>query len=63
MVRQLWCHRGEEERRVFVSFAGAYHGDTFGSGGERYLRFNIAMPRVQFTEAVERVQAAFADLQ
>ncbi len=31
MVRQLWCHAGQEERQVFIALEGAYHGDTFGS--------------------------------
>lgn len=31
MVRQRWCHRGQEQRRVFLALEGAYHGDTFGS--------------------------------
>ena len=39
------------------------HGDSFGSGGESWLRFNLAAPRAMVAEAVERVQAAFADLQ
>ncbi len=41
----------------------ANHGATFGKGGETYLRFNIATPRALVTEAVERLQDAFADLQ
>ncbi len=28
---QYWIHRGEPERRRFVSFFGAYHGDTFAT--------------------------------
>jgi len=39
------------------------HGPTFGKGGEDFLRFNIAAPRAQVVEAVERMQKAFADLQ
>lgn len=38
-------------------------GVEFGTGGETCLRFNIAMPRTRVQEAVERLQAAFADLQ
>jgi cystathionine beta-lyase len=41
----------------------ANHGATFGSGGETFLRFNIATPRARIAEAVERLQEAFADLQ
>ena len=39
------------------------HGATFGTGGENFLRFNIAAPRAQIAEAVSRLQKAFADLQ
>ena len=38
-------------------------GASFGTGGESFLRFNIACPRAMITEAVARLQAAFADLQ
>lgn len=41
----------------------ANHGITFGKGGETYLRFNFATPRVRVEEAVKRLQAAFSDLQ
>ena len=41
----------------------ANHGATFGLGGETFLRFNIATPRARVTEAVARLQDAFADLQ
>jgi cystathionine beta-lyase len=39
------------------------HGASFGTGGESFLRFNIACPRAQVVEAVERLQRAFSDLQ
>ena len=41
----------------------ANHGDTFGKGGNSFLRFNLGAPRAQIEEAVKRLQAAFADLQ
>ncbi|WP_282602009.1 MalY/PatB family protein [Paracoccus sp. PARArs4] len=41
----------------------ANHGATFGTGGAQFLRFNIATPRARVTEAVARLQHAFADLQ
>jgi cysteine-S-conjugate beta-lyase len=41
----------------------ANYGITFGTGGETYLRFNLACPRAQVIDAVARLQAAFADLQ
>lgn len=40
----------------------ANHGIDFGTGGENFLRFNLAMPRAQIAEAVSRLQTAFADL-
>ncbi len=39
------------------------HGSSFGTGGETCLRFNLACPRAQVAEAVERLKRAFADLQ
>ncbi|GAB1378132.1 MalY/PatB family protein [Pararhodobacter aggregans] len=39
------------------------HGATFGLGGDSYMRFNLATPRVRIEEAVKRLQKAFADLQ
>ncbi len=39
------------------------HGNSFGLGGDAFLRFNIAAPRAQIHDAVARLQAAFADLQ
>ena len=50
--------RVEKEARIATN-----HGDAFGSGGENFLRFNIAAPRAMVVEAVERMQAAFRDLQ
>lgn len=41
----------------------ANHGETFGKGGESFLRFNLATPRARVEEAVARMQAAFGDLQ
>ncbi len=39
------------------------HGTSFGTGGESYLRFNIACPRAHIVEAIARLERAFADLQ
>jgi len=39
------------------------HGPTFGTGGDNYLRFNIACRRALLEEALTRIEAAFADLQ
>lgn len=41
----------------------ANHGDTFGKGGEMFLRFNLGTTRARVTEAVERLRDAFSDLQ
>ncbi len=35
-------------------------GYTFGSGGEGYVRFNLATPRSRVVEAVERLKRAFS---
>jgi cystathionine beta-lyase len=50
--------RVEREAKIATN-----HGPSFGTGGEGFLRINIAAPRAQVVEAVERIQAAFADLQ
>lgn len=38
-------------------------GPTFGTGGESFMRFNLATQTANVEEAVRRMQAAFADLQ
>lgn len=38
-------------------------GHTLGTGGETCMRFNLGTQRARVTEAVERLQAAFSDLQ
>jgi len=56
--------RSEFTRRVEqVACIAANHGPTFGKGGENWLRFNIATPRSRVQEAIERLTAAFGDLQ
>ena len=37
----------------------ASYGSTFGSGGETYLRFNLATPRSRIEQALERLAAVF----
>jgi cysteine-S-conjugate beta-lyase len=39
------------------------YGSSFGTGGETFLRFNLACPRAHVVEAVARLERAFADLQ
>lgn len=51
------------ERVEKVAQICANHGETFGKGGESFLRFNLATPRAQVEEAVSRLQEAFGDLQ
>jgi cystathionine beta-lyase len=41
----------------------ANHGPTFGTGGDSFLRFNIATPRARVAEACTRLADAFKDLQ
>lgn len=50
--------RIEKDARIAVNY-----GSSFGSGGESFMRFNIATPRAVLQEAVTRLQAAFRDLQ
>ena len=58
MTREEFTQRVEKDARIAIN-----HGPTFGKGGESWLRFNIATPRARVQEAVERLAAAFADLQ
>lgn len=58
MAREEFTRRVEQDARI-----AANHGPTFGTGGETFLRFNIAAPRQQVEEAVNRLAAAFSDLQ
>lgn len=41
----------------------ANYGESFGTGGALYLRFNLATPRARIHDAVARLQKAFGDLQ
>ncbi|MCB2115032.1 MAG: pyridoxal phosphate-dependent aminotransferase [Rhodobacteraceae bacterium] len=58
MEQAEFTSRVEKGAKIAVN-----HGPTFGKGGESFLRFNIATPRARVAEAVERMQAAFSDLQ
>lgn len=58
MSREDFTARVQSDARLAVS-----HGRTFGKGGEDFLRFNIACARPQLEEALDRLAAAFADLQ
>lgn len=58
MTREEFTKRVEQTARIAVN-----HGPTFGTGGENFLRFNIATPRARVSEAVNRLTEAFGDLQ
>jgi cystathionine beta-lyase len=58
MTRDEFTDRVQGTAKIAVN-----HGPTFGTGGDDFLRFNIAAPRAQVIEAVQRMQTAFADLQ
>ncbi|MEM8773565.1 MAG: MalY/PatB family protein [Pseudomonadota bacterium] len=58
MVRDEFTNRVEQAACI-----AANRGPTFGTGGESFLRFNIALPRSRVEDAVERLQKAFSDLQ
>jgi cystathionine beta-lyase len=55
----------EEVTRRLAQDAGiaANAGPTFGTGGEGWMRLNLAAPRSLIAEAVERLQGAFKDVQ
>jgi len=58
MPREDFTRRVQQDAKIAVN-----HGPTFGSGGETFLRFNIATPRAQVEEACARLTEAFKDLQ
>lgn len=58
MAPKEFTERVEKQARI-----AANHGESFGSGGESFLRFNIATPRSRVEAAVERLSQAFSDLQ
>jgi len=58
MTAAEFIARVEKEARIATN-----HGASFGTGGEHFLRFNIATPRAVVEQAVTRMQAAFRDLQ
>jgi cystathionine beta-lyase len=38
-------------------------GSSFGTGGEGWMRFNLATPRTRVQEAVDRLRRTFNDVQ
>lgn len=58
MDRAEFTRRVEQQAEIAVN-----HGNSFGAGGDSFLRFNIACRRELVIEAVARLQAAFKDLQ
>lgn len=58
MSREEFTARVEKQAHI-----AANYGPTFGTGGDTYLRFNLATPRALVEQAVERLAAAFSDLQ
>ncbi|WP_456388370.1 MalY/PatB family protein [Profundibacter sp.] len=58
MPQSEYAARVEKIAKIAVN-----HGETFGTGGEDFMRFNLATPRALVQEAVERLQSAFKDLQ
>ncbi|NCW66239.1 MAG: aminotransferase class I/II-fold pyridoxal phosphate-dependent enzyme [Rhodobacteraceae bacterium] len=60
----MGMQQSEVNERVFKQAQiAANHGPTFGTGGETFLRFNIATPRSYVEKAAERLKGAFRDLQ
>mgnify|MGYP003321250879 FL=1 len=60
----MGMEQSEVNQRVFKQARiAANHGPTFGTGGETFLRFNIATPRSYVEEAVVRLKEEFSDLQ
>ena len=47
-----------QHKMVHEAKVGLNQGTTFGAGGERHLRLNVACPRARVCEALERMAAA-----
>ena len=58
MSREEFTKRVEQGANI-----AANHGPSFGTGGDSYLRFNLATTRAQVEEACTRLAEAFKDLQ
>ena len=58
MEEKEFIHRVQEKANIAVN-----HGSTFGTRGEKYLRFNLSTPRTLVVEATKRLKDAFSDLQ
>ena len=58
MEEKEFIYRVQEKAKIAVN-----HGSTFGTGGEKYLRFNLATPRTLVVEATKRLKDAFSVLQ
>ncbi len=58
MERAEFTRRVEQDAKI-----AANYGTTFGTGGETFLRFNLATPRSRVVDACARLKSAFADLQ
>ena len=57
MEEEEFIYRVQEKAKIAVN-----HGSTFGTGGEKYLRFNLATPRTLVVEATKRLKDAFSVL-
>ena len=58
MEEKEFIYRVQEKAKIAVN-----HGSTFGTGGEKFLRFNLATPRTLVVEATKRLKDTFSDLQ
>ncbi|MEP2921955.1 MAG: MalY/PatB family protein [Sulfitobacter sp.] len=58
MSREEFTKRVEQGANI-----AANHGPSFGTGGDSYLRFNLATTRARAEEACTRLAEAFKDLQ
>ncbi|NNL35383.1 MAG: putative C-S lyase [Silicimonas sp.] len=51
------------DRVLKTARVAASPGPQFRTGGKCHLRFNLALPRSKLEEALDRIEAAFSDLQ
>ena len=58
---EMPCATADELYDFYLNKAGLYlnEGHTFGCGGEKFMRLNVALPRAELQKALDRLKAAY----
>ena len=59
--REMPFASAEEMREFYLGKAHLYlnEGQTFGKGGEKFMRLNVALPRAELASALQQLQQAY----